>query len=74
MHIQKIQDEGGHWREGEGEIAKAAINYFQKVFNHRIVPNDFFALNFITPKLSDEDNEMLIAMVTLEEIKEVSSP
>ncbi|XP_070049720.1 uncharacterized protein [Nicotiana tomentosiformis] len=70
LSIQKIQDENGQWKEGESEIAQAAINHFQEIFNHGAGSNDFSALECINPRVTDEENEMLTALPTLEEIRE----
>ncbi|XP_075091897.1 uncharacterized protein LOC142172039 [Nicotiana tabacum] len=70
LSIQKIQDENRQWKEGESEVAQAAINHFQKLFNHGAGSNDFSALECINPRVTDEENEMLTALPTLEKIRE----
>ncbi|XP_075091705.1 uncharacterized protein LOC142171892 [Nicotiana tabacum] len=70
LSIQKIQDENGPWKEGESEIAQAAINHFQEMFNHGAGSNDFSALECINLRVTDEENDMLTALPILEEIIE----
>ncbi|XP_070057376.1 uncharacterized protein [Nicotiana tomentosiformis] len=56
--------------KGGAEVAEAAVEYFQHSFNHGEDSSDFSVLECVLPRISEEDNEMLVATPTVEEIKD----
>lgn len=66
-----MRDENGNWIEDEEEIAKEATSFFQKQFTKENYGNDFSALNCIPKLVDDADNEKLLEVPTMKELKEV---
>lgn len=67
--MPKILDEEGQWREGREEVAKAAIDYFQRTFNIDSKSGNLTCIEYIQARESDEDNAMLMTKPTKEETK-----
>lgn len=68
--LRRIQDDNGQWRKGGAEIVEAAVEYFQRSFNHGEDSSDFSVLECVLPRISEEDNEMLVATPTAKKIKD----
>ncbi|XP_019266683.1 PREDICTED: uncharacterized protein LOC109244105 [Nicotiana attenuata] len=71
LTLKKMRKEDGTWVEGDEEIAHEAISFFQNQFTRENFDNDFSVLGCIPTIIDDADNEKLIAVPTMEELKDV---
>lgn len=71
MHIYQIQNSSGQWIEEEGEIAREAVDYFQKLFSaSNSVSDSEDILSCIPSMISSSDNLALDRLPSLREIWE----
>ncbi|XP_059277797.1 uncharacterized protein LOC132031975 [Lycium ferocissimum] len=69
LNLQRIQDNDEVWREGSQDIANTAIHHFHKIFNHSDAVEDLSLLNCLQPRVTQEENDMLTTLPTMEEVK-----
>ncbi|GAA0160574.1 reverse transcriptase [Lithospermum erythrorhizon] len=65
-----ILDEG-EWLTEPEEIAISGVNFFQSLFTQDTAAGDVELIDCIPPMVSDEDNEQLLSIPNLEEVKQV---
>ncbi|XP_059295494.1 uncharacterized protein LOC132048826 [Lycium ferocissimum] len=61
----------GEWKEDDDQIAVGAIGFYQSQFTQEETSQDCRLLDLIAPKVTREQNSILCAMPTLEELKNV---
>ncbi|XP_060170611.1 uncharacterized protein LOC132601548 [Lycium barbarum] len=71
LHLSRIQNAEGEWKEDDDQIAEAAIDFYQSQFTEEETSQDCRLLDVISPKVTQEQNSLLSAMPTLEEVKKV---
>ncbi|XP_059284932.1 uncharacterized protein LOC132038261 [Lycium ferocissimum] len=69
LQLHRIKNSNGNWVQGDEGISKAAIHHFEHMFNlnHNFIDNDI--LNVIPNCINNDDNEALIAIPDMEEIR-----
>ncbi|VFQ85160.1 unnamed protein product [Cuscuta campestris] len=71
LYIHKIKGHDGHWIEDHQQISSQAIDFFQKLFSEESRGTiDYSSLACISPRITDEDNQQLVASPSLEEVKD----
>ncbi|XP_071917036.1 uncharacterized protein [Coffea arabica] len=68
--IHRIKAANGVWVESDADIAREAIAYFSDLFSGTSVPSSDM-LHLIPPVISGEDNKLLEAAPTIEEVHRV---
>lgn len=63
-------DEHDQWIEGSENIAKAAVRHFQNMFTQDTHHSNFDSLDCIERCITEDDNTMLAAPPTMQEIKD----
>lgn len=71
LQLNTIKNHNGNWIQGEDKIAKAAVKHFNFLFNLPPATLDTKILDCITKKITDEDDAILGAIPTEDEIKNV---
>lgn len=69
LSIKKIMNEQHQWIEGNAVIAEAAVEYYQNLFTPESTTNNMDALDYLERSITEEDNVMLTATPTLQEVK-----
>ncbi|XP_070044129.1 uncharacterized protein [Nicotiana tomentosiformis] len=70
LSILKIKNEEGEWIKGINDVASAAVQFFQKMFQADIVVEDSQILNVVKKVVTEADNAALTAMPSLQEVKD----
>ncbi|XP_059281089.1 uncharacterized protein LOC132034742 [Lycium ferocissimum] len=70
LSIRKIMDENEQWLEDKDNIAEGTVRYYQNIFKQDSDNNNFVALNCLQRCIIEEDNIMLSANPSLQEIKD----
>nr|XP_018630702.1 uncharacterized protein LOC108947345 [Nicotiana tomentosiformis] len=70
LSILKIKNKEGEWIEGTNDVASAVVQFFQKMFQADIVVEDSQILNVMKKVVIEADNATLIAMPSLQEVKD----
>ncbi|XP_070017747.1 uncharacterized protein [Nicotiana sylvestris] len=68
LNIHRINVDG-QWVEGRDNIAIAAVNFYQDLFNSGNLDIDMSIMNCIPRLISDDDNIMLLAEPSQEEVR-----
>ena len=67
--IQRLKDSFGEWKEGQKEVTKVVLNYFQNIYA-TAGSRDMWDCLVVIPKcVSDEENHQLCKQVSDEEIR-----
>ncbi|XP_060190628.1 uncharacterized protein LOC132619879 [Lycium barbarum] len=74
LHLSRIQNVEGEWKEDDDQIAGAAIHFYRSQFTEEETSQDCRLLDVIAPKVTQEQNSLLSAMPTLEEVKNYVFP
>ncbi|XP_059295379.1 uncharacterized protein LOC132048699 [Lycium ferocissimum] len=69
LQLHRIKNSNGNWVQGDEDISKAAIHHFEHMFNlnHNFTDHDI--LNVIPNCINNDENEALIAIPDMEEIR-----
>lgn len=70
LSLKKIMNEQNQCLEGNDQIAEGAVSFYQNLFSRESVSIDTETINYLPRCITDEDNETLIALPTLQEVKE----
>ncbi|KAH0716616.1 hypothetical protein KY290_012894 [Solanum tuberosum] len=68
LTIRRIQDENNNCLEGNEAIAEGVVHFYQNLFTHEPSTNDYSALSCIESCISDDDNNMINASLSLQEV------
>ncbi|KAH0769661.1 hypothetical protein KY290_013642 [Solanum tuberosum] len=71
LTIRRIRDENNNWLEGNETIAKGAVNFYQNLFSHEPSASDYSALGCIKSCISNDDNNMINAIPSLQEVIDI---
>ncbi|KAM1306809.1 hypothetical protein ACFX2H_009148 [Malus domestica] len=71
-HIRGVEDDDGIWREGQNEVASIAVGYFSTLFQAGPPCQLENIVDCIEPRVTLEDNQMLIGPITDREIQEAA--
>ncbi|XP_060183224.1 uncharacterized protein LOC132613196 [Lycium barbarum] len=71
IQIRRIKDDAGNWIEDVDSVAAQAVNFFHKQFTHEGVSEDSPIFHHIQELIKEEDNILLAAQPTMEEVKRV---
>lgn len=71
LQLHRIKDHRGRWIKRDANIGKAVVHHFQQFFNIKHHFRDRDIINCISRCINAEDNEILIAIPVIEEIKDV---
>ncbi|XP_060182374.1 uncharacterized protein LOC132612044 [Lycium barbarum] len=69
--LKKIKDSEGSWITNLDEIASEAVPFYQKQFSQEDDHADALFFNHVPEMVSQEDNEMMCATPTIDEVKNV---
>ncbi|WMV11057.1 hypothetical protein MTR67_004442 [Solanum verrucosum] len=69
--LNKVKNENGDWIEGNYDIAKEAISFFEKQFTKEDTIQDESILNYLPKVIETTDNEELCKEPTMQEVKDV---
>nr|XP_016459576.1 PREDICTED: uncharacterized protein LOC107783119 [Nicotiana tabacum] len=69
LQLDRIKNHKGKWIQGDEKISKAAIRHFNAMFNLPISKLDPSILNCIIKEITEEDNVLLNAIPSEEEIR-----
>lgn len=67
--IARKQDESGQWLEDNDHIKESTIQFYEKLFQSDHVGRALPQLEFPLPSLLQEDNDLMMKLPTLEELK-----
>ncbi|XP_031114556.1 uncharacterized protein LOC116018726 isoform X2 [Ipomoea triloba] len=67
QYIHKIKNEEGLWEEEQERIAELAVEYFQELYTEGEVETNLEAYDCLQGLVTEEDNEMLTKMPTMQE-------
>ncbi|WMV19692.1 hypothetical protein MTR67_013077 [Solanum verrucosum] len=70
LTIHKIKAQDGNWVEGTPQVADAAIKFFSHLFKAEPIEEDNYVLNVKERMVTNEDNDNLTSLPTLQEIKD----
>ncbi|KAF3658030.1 hypothetical protein FXO38_13424 [Capsicum annuum] len=71
LNLTSIHDEHNNWISGDDNIAQQAIKFFEKQFTKEDIPLDDTVMNCIPKIINDEDNTLLLALPSMDEMKDV---
>lgn len=71
LQLNTIKNHNGNWIHGEDKIVKASVKYFNSLFNLPPTTLDTNILDCITKNITDEYNDILSAISTEDEIRNV---
>ncbi|XP_059310014.1 uncharacterized protein LOC132061173 [Lycium ferocissimum] len=71
LQVNRIQISDGEWIEDKEQLAAKAINFFQQQFSQEDEALDFGMLKRIPQMVSSESNDLLCALPSPEEVKNV---
>lgn len=71
LTITRIKKEDGTWIDNISDIADEAIQLFEKQFSEESVSNDTTPLRYIPRVIDEVDNNALVIIPTLDEVKKV---
>ncbi|KAH0700920.1 hypothetical protein KY284_015135 [Solanum tuberosum] len=71
LFLHKIDNDNEEWIQGEEQIAQAACEYYQQIFQGQNDRIDDRILQNIPTVVTPEQNEMLQAIPTMEELRQV---
>ncbi|KAH0712733.1 hypothetical protein KY289_008692 [Solanum tuberosum] len=69
--LNKVKNENGDWIEGNYDIAKEAISFFEKQFTKEDTIQDESILNYLPKVIETTANEELCKEPTMQEVKDV---
>nr|XP_016484168.1 PREDICTED: uncharacterized protein LOC107804753 [Nicotiana tabacum] len=69
LQLNRIKNHKGNWVQGDEQIAKAAIRYFNSNFNLRTPTLDLSIMNCISTKITQEDRDNLDIEPYVDEIR-----
>ncbi|KAK6789979.1 hypothetical protein RDI58_013779 [Solanum bulbocastanum] len=70
LSLKIIMNEQNQWLEGNDQIVERAMSFYQKLFSCESVSIKTETINYLPRCITDEDNEILNALPTLQEVKE----
>ncbi|CAN6580853.1 unnamed protein product [Malus baccata var. baccata] len=70
--IRGVEDADGIWREGQSEVASIAVRYFSTLFQAGLPCQLEHIVDCMEPRVTLEDNQMLIGPITDREIQEAA--
>ncbi|XP_009621758.1 uncharacterized protein [Nicotiana tomentosiformis] len=71
LALKKMKKDTDRWVERDDDITNESISFFQRQFTRERFHSDFLPLSCILKLIDEEENERLIEIPTMEEIKEV---
>lgn len=71
LTIKKIMDQEEQWIEGNEPIAEAAVRFYKKLFERENHNNYYDALNCLERCITEEDNDNLTGIPTIQEVKNI---
>ncbi|XP_019242361.1 PREDICTED: uncharacterized protein LOC109222455, partial [Nicotiana attenuata] len=69
LQLKRIKDSNGNWIEEDTQIAEEAVNFYRDQFTEDVVPSVFHIMDHVPTLIDEEQNEMLTANPTREEVK-----
>ncbi|KAH0769685.1 hypothetical protein KY290_013666 [Solanum tuberosum] len=70
LSIKKIMNEQNQWLEENDQIVEGAVSFYQNLFSCESVFIATETINYLPRCITDEDNEILSTLPTLQEVKE----
>nr|XP_016477026.1 PREDICTED: uncharacterized protein LOC107798528 [Nicotiana tabacum] len=70
LQLHRVKNHRGRWIQGDEKISKAAVQYFESMFNLNPTVLDSDIISCIPECITREDNDLLSQMVSEDEIKE----
>ncbi|PHU20008.1 hypothetical protein BC332_11159 [Capsicum chinense] len=71
LNLTSIHDEHNNWISGDDNITQQAIKFFEKQFTKEDILLDDTVMNCIPKIINDEDNTLLLALPSMDEMKDV---
>ena len=71
MTIRRIRDKNNNQLEGNETIVERVINFYQNLFSHEPSACDYSAFNCIESCVSDDDNNMINIIPSLQEVYDI---
>lgn len=71
LALKKMKKDTDRWVERDDDITNESISFFQRQYTRERFHSDFSPLSCIPKLIDEEENERLIEIPTMEEIKEV---
>lgn len=71
LNIQRIKDQSGQWIEDEDQIAKEAVTSYENLFTENNHDRDIRSLDCIQSVISEQENDHLIRMPDIVELKDI---